>query len=416
MKYTLAYGKEQRAVDLPSKRVVGVLSPRSPKPVSDADAAVRRSLSRPLSSPSLTRLANGKKRALILTVDNTRPNPVPLLRPMVDILEKEGLSTTILIATGRHRIMTRKEVRSHLGPDLLKRCRAICHDPFDETSMVDRGETSRGTKIRVHRALFDHDLVLGCGFIEPSYLCGWSGGRKLLMPGVAHHESIDHNHFFLTDPDTRIGRLRGNPVSEDAFEFAADLPLHFICYGVVGPDDQLVSVVSGDPILAHEQGCLRSEKIYRLRAKKADIVVSSAGGWPYDFDLVQGKKAIIPAAEAVNRNGVILLCAACPDGLGAEPTFLEWLRCKTPAEVVQDVLDRKQFNLGAHGANILARPIVEKNAQVLLYTNKKVARTLEGTYVRAVSRWDEAWKLAGLLAQKDASVLFIQKARRIILY
>jgi len=415
MKYTLPYGKREQVVDLPSQRVAGLLSPRSPKPVRDAKKAVRRSLSHPISSPSLAQLAKGKKRALILTVDNTRPRPTPLLLPMVELLEKEGLPITLLIATGRHRIMTKKELAVHLGANLLKRCRVLCHDPFDEHSMVHRGRTSRGTEIRVHRALFDHDLVLGCGFIEPSYLCGWSGGRKLLMPGVAHHASIDNNHFFLTDRDTRIGRLRGNPVSDDAFEFAEDLPLHFITYGVVGPEDELISVISGHPILAHEEGCRRSEKIYRVSSKRADIVISSPGGWPYDFDLVQGKKAIIPASEAVNRNGVILLCAACPDGLGAEPTFLKWLRTKTPAEVVRDVLDRSQFSLGAHGANILARPIVEKNVQVILYTNRKVAKRLQGTFVRSVARWDDAWKLANLLTGRDSSVLFIQKARRLIL-
>ena len=70
-----------------------------------------------------------------------------------------------------------------------------------------------------------------------------------------------------------------------------------------------------------------------------DVVISSAGGHPYDFDLVQAKKAIIPATEAVRRNGVIILCGACPDGLGAEPTFIDWLGNKTPGEVVRDDVD-----------------------------------------------------------------------------
>ncbi len=149
--------------------------------------------------------------------------------------------------------------------------------------------------------------------------------------------------------------------------------------------------------------------------EQADIVISSAGGWPYDFDLVQGKKAVIPAIETVRRNGVIILSAECPDGLGAEGTFIEWLREKTPTEVVRDVRRRRLFSLGAHGANILARPIVEKNAKVVLVTNREVARQLKGTYVTALTRLEDAWDLANLVAGRDADVLFIEKARRLIL-
>ena len=148
--------------------------------------------------------------------------------------------------------------------------------------------------------------------------------------------------------------------------------------------------------------------------KKADIVISSAGGAPYDCDLVQGKKAIIPAIDAVKRNGVIILCAECPQGLGAEETFVDWLRNKTPVQVTTDVLDRKQFSLGAHGANILARPIVEKNAKVMLVTCPDIAQELKGTYVTATTRLADAWKAANVLTGNDSSVLFIEKARRLI--
>jgi nickel-dependent lactate racemase len=193
------------------------------------------------------------------------------------------------------------------------------------------------------------------------------------------------------------------------------LPLHFIVYSIAGPNDEIVRVIAGHAVTAHEYACEKCAGIYRVRGKEADIVISSAGGWPYDCDLVQGKKAIIPAARAVRRNGVIILAAECPGGLGAEPTFLNWLRTKTPVEVVRDVKDRRQFNLGAHGANILARPIVERNAKVILVTNPRVASELRGSYVIPVTRLSDAWRLARLLSGENAEVLFIEKARRLIL-
>ena len=414
MKCRIAYGRTALSLDVAAERLAGTLAPRPCRAVPDVAAAVRRSLGRPVGAPPLADLVRGRRSALIVTVDHTRPSPAPLIHPVLDLLEGAGLAVTVINATGRHRPMTDEEMRAHFGPRIMAACRVIQHDPFDGRAMVRRGRTSRGTAIRVHRELFRHDLVIGCGFLEPSYLCGWSGGRKLLMPGLAHHESIDNNHYYLTRPGAVIGRLRGNPVSDDAAEFASRLPMHFIVYAVAGPNDEFVRIVSGHPVAAHARAVEACGKIYRVRLRRAGIVIASPGGWPYDCDLVQGKKAIIPAAEAVQPNGAVILCAECAGGLGAEPTFLRWLRTKTPAEVVRDVLDRRQFNLGAHGANILARPIVRKNAKVILVTHPAVAAQLRGTYVTALTRLSDAWRLANLIAGEDSRVLLIEKARRLI--
>ena len=415
MRYRAAYGRESLCVTIPQERVVGVLAPRPCREIADVPGAVRRSLRRPIGARPLDELVRGKGSALIVTVDNTRPSPAPLIEPVLELLARRGLTAGVIVATGRHRRMTPRELAEHLGRRIMGCCRVGQHDPFDRRSMVRKGTTRRGTPIRVSREIFRHDLVIGCGIIEPSYLAGFSGGRKLLMPGLADHESIDNNHYYLTQPGAEIGRLRGNPVSDDALEFARKLPLHFIVYAVTGPNDEFTRIVAGDRVRAHRRGCRMSERIYRVRRRRADIVISSPGGWPYDFDLVQGKKAVVPAAEAVNRNGAIILCAECPDGLGAEKTFLQWLKTKTPAEVVRDVQSRKLFSLGAHGANILARPIVEKNAKVILVTNLDMAGRLRGTYVTAVTRLRDAWRLANLIAGERSRVLFVEKARRLIL-
>jgi nickel-dependent lactate racemase len=410
----VTYGKKSLSLDIPAERVVGRMAPKSVREVADVGRAVRRALKRPFESPPLAELLAGKRTLLIVTVDHTRPSPRPMIEPVLELCETCGVQPSIMIATGRHRQMTQAELKSHLGSDILRRCRVLQHDPFDARQMVSRGRTNRGTAIRVNRAIFQHDLVMGCGIIEPSYLCGWSGGRKLLMPGLAHHESIDNNHYYLTHRDARIGRLHGNPLSDDAAEFMADLPLHFILYSLSGPNDEVMRVVAGHPVKAHERACALCERAYRVRAKHADIVIASPGGHPYDCDLVQTKKAIIPAIETVKRNGVIILLGQCPEGLGAEETFIRWLREKAPVEVVRDVRERKQFSLGAHGAAILARPIVAKNAKVVLVTCRGVAEQLAGTYITAVTRLADAWKLANLVAGPRSGVLLIENARRLI--
>jgi nickel-dependent lactate racemase len=415
MKHAIQYGKRTLSLTVPDERVVGVLAPKQVKELKNVDTAVSKVLQKPTGTAPLRNLLRGKKNALIATVDHTRPSPKRLLLPILHECEQQNVSPSIIIATGRHRKMTPTELTGHLGRDILNRCTVLQHDPFDESQMVTKGRTKRGTAIRVNKAIFEHDIVIGTGIIEPSYLCGWSGGRKILMPGLAHADSIDNNHFHLTDPEAQIGRLHGNPVSDDAAEFASKLPLHFIVYAIAGPNDEFVRIIAGHPTKAHEEACSFSRAIYKVRRKSADIVISTPGGAPYDCDFVQGKKAVIPASEVVNNNGVIIICAECPDGLGAEPTFIEWLTDKRPAEVVRDVQNRALFSLGAHGANILAQPIVEKNARVILVTSPLVARLLRNTYIITTTRLSEAWRAANLIAGKQASVLFIDKARRLII-
>jgi len=415
MRYFIKYGKTKLSLTVDGKRVVGVLSPKRAKAIQDVEAAVSRALRRPIGCPSLDAMIEGKRTALIATVDHTRPSPRRILLPILKTCRAHGVEASLIIATGRHRQMTVAELKQHIGADILKRHKVLQHDPFDDAAMLKKGHTTRGTPIWVNKVVYEHDIVIAAGILEPSYLCGWSGGRKILMPGLAYHKSIDNNHFFLTHPDTQIGRLHGNPVSEDSAEFASRLPLHFIVYALVGPDDEVVRIIAGHPVRAHEAGCHWGRRLYEVRTQEADIVISSAGGAPYDCDLVQGKKAVIPAIAAVRNNGVIILCAECPDGLGAEKTFLEWLKNKTPAQVVRDVRDRRQFNLGAHGANILARPIVEKHATVIMVTCPAVVSALRGTYVVAMESLRKAWQTANALAGSSSRVLFIDQARRLIL-
>lgn len=414
MEYRFDYGSHTVPLSLSPELVLADVAPAPVAGLSDVAGAVRTSLAAPVASAPLRDLLAGNSSVLILTVDHTRPSPAPLLLPVLDLCEEAGVRPTICVAVGRHRQMTPGELQRHLPGDILQRADLVQHDPFDDAAFESLGETQRGTPVLLNRIVFQHDVVIGIGIVEPSYLAGFSGGRKLIMPGIAHATSIDHNHFLLTDPDTRIGKLHGNPLSEDCAEVSRRAPYHFICYAVVGPDDEVVAVVSGDPYVAHEAACRRSAEVFRVAAVGADVIIASPGGSPYDCDLVQAKKAVVPASGLVNRGGVIILLGECGEGVGAEATFTDWLRTMTPQEVVKNVRDRSLFSLGAHGANILARPIAERDATVILVTCPEMCDLLDDTYVRAVPSVQEAWQMAQSIAGPDPSVVILRKARRLI--
>jgi len=366
-------------------------------------------------------MLKGIQSMLILTVDITRPSPTRLMLPILKLCKERGVAVTICIALGRHGKMSEPGLRDFLTPEIFDEYPVLQHDAFDDSIHLDVGVTSRETPIKVNRIISEHDFVYGISFIEPSYLMGYSGGRKLIMPGIAHHTSIDANHYWLTHADTRIGELDSNPMHQDAMEFLEHFRIDFLTCAVLDGRDRVTQIYSGDSVKAHGIACLDSGKIFlynsinRISGRTADIVISSPGGYPYDWDLVQGKKAIIPAMKTVNDGGSVILLAACPDGWGAESTFKEWLLTKSPEEVVRDVKKRNLFSLGAHGAYILAKPIVEKGATVIILTNEHLAKELQGSYIHAVRTIDDALELARQnCGTSQPTYLVLKSARRLI--
>ena len=411
----LEYGKGILDIPMDRNRPLAILQPKETKGIEAIGEKVEMSLETPIGSPPLSEILKGKKSVLILTVNFTRPSPRALIKPIADLCRRMKLNVTILIARGRHRSMTPEEIKNHLGDDLVNQCLVLEHDPFNEAIHREIGRTTRDVPIRVNKALFENDVIIGTGIIEPSYLCGFSGGRKLLVPGISHYQSIDRNHYLLLEKGAKPGLLDGNPLSEDSEEAARRLPYHWITYSVVGAEDQVIEVISGDPYKAHRFACEKSKAIYTCEGKKADIVISSPGGYPYDCDLVQGKKGLIPAMETVKPKGVILLLAECREGWGAESAFREWLTGLSPEEVMRRVKDREAFSLGAHGAYLFAKPLVEMGVKVILMTHPEMARGLTGTYVEAVSSFEEALEIAEKHTNKKASITVLKKSRRLII-
>lgn len=410
----IEYGTGHLEIDLSWGRLEGVLGPKRVPPVPDIEAAVERSLVQPVASKPFAEIIERASSVAILTVDATRPSPRLLLEPILASCGESGIVPTVCIAGGRHRLMTEEEIAAHLGSEIVARVRVMQHDPFDDEAHIELGVTPRGTPIRVNRLACEVDVLIGVSFIEPSYLMGFSGGRKLIMPGISHHTAIDANHYFLTRAGARIGRLEGNPLHEDAMAFTEEISLDWLTCAIVGADDEIVDVISGDAREAHEEACRRCRPLYEVPRSEADAVISSTGGHPYDCDMVQGKKGMVPASELVRNRGAIVIAAECPEGWGAESTFGEWMTSYTPKEIVEKIRDRRAFSLGAHGAFLLARPIVEKEARVIFLTGASMAQALRGTFVHATSDLAEAICLAREQTGTDPSIVVLCGGRRLI--
>lgn len=248
----------------------------------------------------------------------------------------------VLVATGLHLPVRGRELVELLGADILSSFKVLNHDARDPGALADLGEeTSFGTPVEVNRMVLEADLALGLGLIEPHFFAGYSGGRKILLPGVAGERAVFANHGYgmIAHPRARAGVLEGNPIHEDMLEFMEKAGLDFILNVTLNKEGEVTGVFAGDPVEAHLEGVKRLDGYVRAGfGERADIVVTTNGGYPLDRDLYQAVKGLDTASMVVREGGVIVIASECVDGLGGHEHFLRLVRgCREPGEILERI-------------------------------------------------------------------------------
>lgn len=323
---SVPYGRGMMSAKLPEKALLGVFESGVPQAAPDPAKEVEDALDHPIGSERLETLAAGKRTAVVIASDHTRPVPNRILLPALLARLRRGapdIGVTILVATGCHRGTTRAELAEMYGENIVEQERIVVHDCDDEANLVHLGTLPSGGALVVNRLVAEADLVIAAGFIEPHFFAGFSGGRKSILPGVASRQTVLANHCseFIQSPFARTGILEGNPIHRDMLYAAERARLAFILNVVIDPGKRIVRAFAGDSIAAHEAGCAFLRGCCGVAAPEADIVVTSNGGHPLDQNVYQSVKGMT-AGEAVCRDGgVIILSAACTDGHGGDEFF-----------------------------------------------------------------------------------------------
>jgi len=332
MRIDLAFGKTGLRVNLPEDFQYRVLEARSAQPLPDPAAALERALDHPIASAPLVDLARGKSSAAISVCDITRPAPNPQTLPLVlGRLEEAGISPeriTILIATGLHRPATAAEIRQICGPEIAARCRIVNHDARNLSSHRHLGVTASDTPVYIDERFVAADLHITLGFIEPHLMLGFSGGRKLIAPGLAAQETIKvlHSPRFMRERRAVEGSIEDNPLHRELLAIAAMARHDFLLDAALARDRSIASVFAGDPIEAHRAGVAFVSKVMlETLPQPVDAVITTAAGYPLDLTFYQAIKGITAAQHIVKPGGTILLLAACEEGAGA-PEFCRMLK------------------------------------------------------------------------------------------
>ena len=193
--------------------------------------AFRRAFEVPAGTPRLRDLARGAGRVVIIVSDPTRGVPTAKVMPiLLEELASAGVprsAVTVVVATGVHRPATEDEIKEIVGAGNIEGLKVINHDPYDGKQLVTLGKTSFGTLVEVNRTVYEADLRIAVGKVEPHEFAGFSGGRKSVLPGIAGEKTIEFNHRpeMLISPAARPGQLEGNPIHLDMMEAAGMLKI-----------------------------------------------------------------------------------------------------------------------------------------------------------------------------------------------
>ena len=324
METRLAFGKESLPVTIPDRYQCQVLTWKSAAPLTDAVAAIEAAVDAPAAGPPLAAVIAGKKSAAISVCDITRPAPNPVvLPPLLRRLEAGGITReniTILIATGLHRAATDSEIRHIVGPEIAANYKILNHDARRREQHRHLGVTRSGTPVWIDERFVSADLHLSLGFIEPHLMLGFSGGRKLIAPGLAAQETIKelHSSRFMRDPRAREGSIDDNPLHAELLEIARLARHDFLIDVSLSHDRRIAAVFAGEPAGAHRAGVewVRNS-LTQLLDQPADAVITTGGGHPLDMTFYQCIKGITAAESMVRRGGRILMVGACSEGVGS---------------------------------------------------------------------------------------------------
>jgi len=386
MRVKLDYGRTGLEVELPAANVVGPLKIRDVPPLADPTTAIRESLHKPIAAQPLAQLAQGKSSACILVCDITRPVPnTIILGEVLPVLEAAGIprqQTLILVATGLHRPSTAAEKLEMLGQHVVANYPVADHygTRLEDHTLV--GVTARGIPGWIDTRYVQADLKIATGLIEPHLMAGYSGGRKLICPGIAALETVRrwHGPELLEHPHADCGILDGNPIHEENTAIARMAGCDFIVNVTLDGDRRVTSVVAGDMEQAFLAGVQFLEKVCRAPVTQpADIVVTSAAGYPLDLTFYQAVKGLTGCLPIVKQGGTIILAASLSEGIGG-PEFRSLFQENPSLEVFMErILGRDYFVIDQWQLEELAK--VRRKARVKIVSDGLAPEILRTCFV-----------------------------------
>jgi lactate racemase len=369
----LAYGSGGLDVELPASRTT-VVRPADHPGVLDEPGALRAALRAPVAGPPLREIVRPGQTVAISICDGTRAQPRRLMIPAV-LEEIDGIvdpdDIVILIATGTHRGNTDAEIRAMLGDEVVERIRVVNHDARDRDSLVFLGNHGNDVPVWINRRWLEADVRITTGFVEPHFFAGFSGGPKMVTPGLAGLETtlVLHDAVRIGHPKAIWGITEGNPVHDDIRAAAAAAPPHFSLDVILNREQRIIEAFAGETTPMHQAACAAASE-YAMQTVDApfDVVVTSNSGFPLDQNLYQAVKGMSAAATVLKPGGMIVCAAECRDGFPDHGQYRELLLSqRSPRELIDAIVSSRSVTPDQWQVQVQAN--IQTRANVVMYTD-----------------------------------------------
>lgn len=395
----LSFGKGHLAVQVPRDAHATIIRKNPMPKLQDPHGAIRMALDHPIGARPLKMAARGSRSACILICDITRPVPNHLfLRPMIEDLLEAGVPAEricVLIATGLHRPNEGAELAELIGdPWVLSTVRVENHFARNDADHIDLGPTrTRGTSVKIDRRFIEADLKIATGLVEPHFMAGYSGGRKVIAPGIAHAETIRtfHSARFMEDPLARQCNLSGNPLHEEQLEIVRMIGEVYGLNTVLDEERDLIHVTFGEIIGSHLAAVEFTRGSCEVKVpRKFKTVVASSAGYPLDKTYYQTIKSMVTPLDILEPGGRLIIASECSEGFGS-PEFQEAqerLVAQGPEAFLEAILKKSLADIDEWQTEMQLKPM--RLGRVQLYTTGLSGHERSITGVEIVTSVDQA--------------------------
>jgi nickel-dependent lactate racemase len=382
----LAYGEQGLDVDLPADRTT-VVEPTFIEAPPDQTGLLRAALRRPVAGPPLRELVRPGQTVAISMCDGTRPQPRDLMIPAV-LEELAGIvrldDVVVLVATGTHRGNSDAEIRAMLGDDVVDRVRVVNHDARDDASLVYLGRHGADVPVFLNREWVNADVRITTGFVEPHFFAGFSGGPKLVAPGLAGLETVLtlHDAARIGDPRATWAVCEGNPVHDDIRAVVAAVGgVSFGLDVVLNREHGIVEAFGGSLPQMHAAARQASQRLAMQPVPSLfDVVVTTNAGFPLDQNLYQAVKGMSAGATVVRPGGTIVCAAECRDGFPDHGSYREVLSsAESPEALLASIGARSETVPDQWQVQVQAK--VQSLAHVVVHTGYLSAADLASAHL-----------------------------------
>jgi len=421
MTVDLLYGRGKLAVTFPDELRITTIR-KNPMPVAlDPAGALARAFQAPVGRPPLRELARGRRNACILICDITRPVPHGRLLPgLVEELAAAGIDRKdilILVATGLHRPNEGAELREVIGSDaVFKSVPAANHFARDREAHAELGRTPSGIPILIDRRFVAAELRIVVGLVEPHFMAGYSGGRKLVVPGVAHQDTILKLHagVILDHPQAANTVVEGNPLHAEQLHVVRAIGEVSALNVVIDEERRIGFVNFGEIEASHAQAVAFMRRYAEVPvASRFKTVVTTSAGYPLDKTYYQTIKGMVGVLDILAPGGTVIIASECSEGMGS-PEFVDAQRvlCRVgPERFMAEIIGRNHARIDEWQTQMLVKAL--RAGKIQLYTTGLRPSDLADIYVDPILSIEKA-ALESARAQGDNRVAVIPEGPYVI--